>query len=124
MKTAVAAFTPRYVKHRWRNIDPIDDGSGTILQPRADPPGSTGKIKSRSMLGPVDRQQPIEQAQIHLVLHNLLVSAYPFAVAFRHFDDWVFALIIDGVVHRLSLLAWLDMPGCGQVRFIIPTGME
>src|SRR5262249_15211556 len=89
-------------KHFWREVDAIDDGGATLPEPCPAPPRAACQIEHQARRRPVDRLQLVEQAQVHLVLHGLLIRMHPCAVAFPHVDDWVSAFIVDRVVHTCS----------------------
>jgi hypothetical protein len=90
-------------QHR-RDVHAIDGGRTPLPEPDPDPPGAARQIEDGLPGRPVDRLQSVEQAQVHLVLHGLLVGAHPFSVAVAHVHDRIAALVVQRMVHASPLV--------------------
>jgi len=102
MKRPIDILAPGDLEHFWREVDAIHASGATLLEPLTDPARAARQVKHQSQPRPVDGLQSVEQVQVHLVLHDLLVGAHPFGVPFSHVDNGVSALIVDGVIHGWS----------------------
>ena len=94
----IDAALARLGQHRRREVEPVEPPHAARAQPDADPPGAAGEVEHAARGRPVDLGEAIEQPQVHLVLHHVVVGGSPRVVALAHAERGV----VPGV-ERLEL---------------------
>src|SRR6516164_198993 len=75
MQRPIDILTPGDLEHFRREVNAVNASGATPLEPLTDPARAACQVKYQSQRRPVDGLHSVEQVQIHLVLHDLLVGA-------------------------------------------------